>query len=40
MKGMKTDKILGVVGNFRNSALSLENETQLVCDEKDVEESE
>lgn len=36
IKGMKRDKRLGVAGNFRNSAASLENETQLACDEKDV----
>lgn len=40
MKGMKRDKTLGVAGSFRNSAASLENETQLACDEKAVEESE
>lgn len=39
MKGMKWDKRLGVMGNFRNSAVSLENGTQLVRDE-DVEGSE
>lgn len=40
MKGMKRDKRFGVAGNFGNSAVSLENETQLVCDEKDVKGSE
>jgi len=37
---MKRDERLGVVGNFRNSAVSLEDETQPVCAEKDVEQSE
>lgn len=40
VKGVESKKRFRVVGNLRNSAVGLQNETQLVSNEEDAMESQ